>query len=336
MGEWEMCSFTDMQKYRIPNEVITAGDDNIRDLTTEYLRQENLGKGANSFVFKAKEKRTDKIVALKRIEHAQLKSKLPHDIFREVTILKNLNHEHVIKLLNVFIDSDPNALLLTFELCSYDLYKYIKAHQNATIKHDQVKCISVQMFRGLNYIHKNCIVHRDIKPQNLLVSDKGQLKIADFGLSRRISHLDKPSTPGAMTLYYQAPEILFEAAAGCVIVELMTKKPMFECTGQIDLIKKVCAVLGRPTHKNWPNFQDCRVFSQITVPNNNYNRLQDHLQSLKCGPAFQILSEIFVYDAKTRSSAEACVRHEWFEQAPFPAKTITWPETERFPYHMLQ
>lgn len=345
MDAWEMFSFMDMSKYRLPNDVITGGDDNIRELTSEFFRLSTLGEGPNSVVYKAKEKRTNKIVALKLIKHAKLKSKIPQEIFRETTILKNLDHEHVIKLLNIYIDPDPCFLLLTFELCSYNLSHFIDAHQNQTVKHDQVKCISVQMFRGLNYIHKNCIVHRDIKPSNLLVSETGQLKIADFGISRRFSHLDKPSSPAAMTLFYQAPEILFEAprysekvdiwSAGCVVVELLTKKPLFECRGQIDMVKKVCEILGRPTHQNWPGYQECKVLNSMHLPGNNYNKLSDHLRSLNCGPAHQILSEVFVYDPKVRSSAEACVRHEWFEQAPFPAKKITLPPRDRYD-RMLQ
>jgi serine/threonine protein kinase len=346
MDEWEMFSFMDMSKYRMPNEVFTGRVDNIRELTSEFLRQKKLGEGPNSVVYQAKEKKTDRVVALKLIKHSELKSRLPREIFREITILKNLNHEHVIKLLDVFIDSDPHYLLLTFELCSYDLSHFIQAHYNNIVQHNQVKCISLQLFRGLNFLHKNCIVHRDIKPQNLLVSENGQLKIADFGLSRRFSHLERPSTPGAMTLYYQSPELLFEAprytekvdiwSAGCVLAELMTKRPLFECRGQIDLIKKICEVLGRPTSKNWPGFNECRVAGQINLPNNNYNKLADHLQQLRCGPAYQILSSIFVYDSNVRSSAEDLVRHDWFEQAPFPAKKIELPEIERFDFRMLQ
>lgn len=345
MDEWEMYSFLDLSKYRLPNEIFTGYAGKFRPVESEFLRQEKLGEGPNSIVYKAKDKRDGKLIAIKIIDNHKLKVSVPKEIFRETTILRNLNHENIIKLIDVHTDSNPHHLLLVFELCSYDIGHYIKTYPGP-VKHDQVKCIILQLFKGLNYLHKDRIVHRDIKPQNLLVTESGQLKISDFGLSRRFSLIERPSTPGAMTLYYQAPEMLLGSrtysekvdiwAAGCVLVELMSKKPCFECRSELDLINKITHILGRPTHQTWPNYNQCRYADRIDFKANTYNTLADHLHDLDCGAAAAFLKEIFIYDPEVRASAEKCYKDDWFDQAPFPAKSIQLPKADLMGYPMLQ
>lgn len=331
----EMYSMTDLSVYHMPEEVFTGNTENIRPLDTEFLRQEQLGNGPNSIVYKVKEKKTGKVFALKVIEDIGLRSKLPKELFREITLLRNLNHDNIVKLHDVFLDSNPSSLLLVFEMCPYSLDKFIERYPLDYIKHDHVKCISRQLFKGLNYLHKNFIIHRDIKPANLLVSDKGQLKIADFGLSRKFSYVSRPSTPGRMTRWYQAPEMLLEAptyttkvdiwSAGCVVAELMTKRPFLPGQSDIQQLNLMIGILGCPTVKNWPKFHECRVPGRINLVGHPYNRLADHLQHVGCAAAHSLLSTIIMYDPDKRASAEECVRHDWFEQAPFPSKSIEFP-----------
>ena len=127
---------TDLSMYHLPEEVFTGNTANIRPLDTEFLRQEQLGHGPNSIVYRVKERKTGKIFALKVIEDIGLRLKLPKEIFREITLLRNVNYDHVVKLHDVFLDSNPSSLLLVFEMCPYSLDKYIERYPLDYIKHD--------------------------------------------------------------------------------------------------------------------------------------------------------------------------------------------------------
>lgn len=334
----EMVSMTDLTTYYMPDGVFTGSTENIRPLDTDYLRQEQLGTGPGSIVYRVKEKRTGNVYAIKVLQNVRFKSRLPKGLFRELTLLRCMNHENIIKLLDVYLDADPSTLLLIFELCPCTLSRFIDRYPKDSIAHDQVKCITRQLFKGLNYLHKSFVVHRDIKPQNLLISDTGQLKIADFGLSRRFSHTNRPSTPGTMTRWYQAPEMLLESstydekvdiwAAGCVLIELMTRKPFLAGESDLQQLNLVIGVLGKPTRQNMPRLGECRVPKTINLGGTPYNKLTDKLQILGCATAHSILSEIILWDPDKRLTAEQCLRHDWFELAPFPSPRIEFPRVQ--------
>lgn len=323
-----MYSMTDLCQYNLPAEIFFG---TLRT-STDFVREEQLGEGPKSIVYKVKDKANGKVFALKVIEGIPLASDLPKDTFREINILKSLDHENVIKLHEIVIGASSDSIGLVFECCRHPLDKYIEKYPGDYIRHDQVKCIAKQLFRGINYLHKNYIVHRDIKPSNLLITQSGMLKIADFGISRRFSHQDRPKTPGKMTRWYQAPEMLFEApdydtkvdvwSAGCVVVELMTKKPFLAGESDIQQINLMINVFGTPDKRAWPGFTQCKVYRSIRFQNQHFNRLADQLQRLGCAVALPLLSELFVYDPNKRASAEDCLRNDWFEQAPFPSKSI--------------
>lgn len=334
----EMTSMTDLTTYHMEDQVFIGSRENIRPLETEYLIQDSLGGGANSVVYKAKEKKSGAVHAIKVMTNAQIRNRLPKPLFREISLLRCMNHENIIKLLEINLDSDPSRLLLVFELCPLTLVKYIERYPRQSISHDQVKCITRQLFKALNYLHKSFIVHRDIKPENLLISDGGQLKVTDFGLSRRFSHINRPRTPGTMTRWYQAPEMLLEASeydekvdiwsAGCVLIELMTRKPFLAAESDIQQLNLIIDILGQPTIQNMPQLRRCRVPKRIRFEGPVCNRLADKLRQLGCAMADPLLSQIILWDSSKRISAEQCSLHDWFETAPFPSPKIELPAAQ--------
>lgn len=318
-----------MSPYTLPSELFLG---NLKS-STDFIREEKLADGPNSIVYKVKDKKNQKPYALKVILKVRLESDLTKEVFREISVLRNLDNDNVVKLHGFVLENAFDNICLVFEYCRESLDNYISQCTELDInRHDQLKCITKHMLRGLNYLHKNYIVHRDIKPSNLLISQDGHLKIADFGISRRFAHDNMPKSPWMMTMFYAAPEFIFEApeydekvdiwSAGCVIVELMTKGPFLPGEGQIPQMNLMINLLGKPDHNSWPGLSRCRVYKTQNLREQRRNNLTDRLQQLNCGSALDILSRMFVYDPDRRASAEECLKLDWFEVAPFPSKTV--------------
>lgn len=152
-------------------------------------------------------------------------------------------------------------LYLVFEFVDRDLKKHMDK-QVGPLDYAQVKSYTFQMIKGIEYCHNRGIMHRDLKPQNLLVSDAGQLKIADFGLARAFVPPVRPFTHEVVTLWYRPPEILLGEptyalpvdlwAVGAILVEMLNKRPLFPGDSEIDELFRIFRVMGTPNESNWP------------------------------------------------------------------------------------
>lgn len=131
----------------------------------------------------------------------------PVSCLREISILKKCCHENIVKLKEVVVGRELEKIYLVMEYCEQDLASLLD-NLEKPFTESEVKCIIIQLLRGLQYLHDNFIIHRDIKVSNLLLTDEGCLKIADFGLARTFTVPSKPMTPNLVTLWYRPPEVL--------------------------------------------------------------------------------------------------------------------------------
>jgi serine/threonine protein kinase len=170
-----------------------------------------------------------------------------------------LKHPNIVELSDVI--QSEGRLYLVFEFVDKDLKKYLEAC-NGPLSSQLIKSYSIQLLRGLEYCHVRGIMHRDLKPQNILVSRDGRLKIADFGLARAFVPPIRPFTHEVVTLWYRPPEILLGCktyalpvdmwAVGTIIAEMVTKRPLFPGDSEIDELFKIFRVLGTPNEETWP------------------------------------------------------------------------------------
>ncbi|KAF0029424.1 hypothetical protein F2P81_018529 [Scophthalmus maximus] len=169
-----------------------------------YIKLDKLGEGTYATVFKGRSKLTDNLVALKeiRLEHEE---GAPCTAIREVSLLKDLKHANIVTLHDIV--HTEKSLTLVFEYLDKDLKQYMDDCGNIMSMHN-VKIFLFQILRGLSYCHKRKVLHRDLKPQNLLINEKGELKLADFGLARAKSVPTKTYSNEVVTLWYRPPDVL--------------------------------------------------------------------------------------------------------------------------------
>ena len=288
----------------------------------------NIGEGTHGTVFKATHS-DGTLVALKKFK---ARDGISTSAYREMSILQGLDdHPHVVKLLEV---RTAPPLTLVFEYVTGDLSKRIRSLKKAGSHFEAFTICSLvrQLLSGLQHIHAQGIMHRDVKPANLLLSAEGLLKLADFGLARRF---DAPLRPigldgQVVTAWYRAPEVLFGApthgpevdlwSAGCILCELHTLRPLFPgkveegCGAQRDQMLHLLRLLGLPEQDAVQTWSLWPAISQEAATLPATDDLGAHLAracpsaAAKPNPdACRLISELLQWDPTKRISADAAL-----------------------------
>ncbi|EHA28499.1 hypothetical protein ASPNIDRAFT_189018 [Aspergillus niger ATCC 1015] len=280
-----------------------------------------IGAGTYGKVFKAIHVYTQKKVALKKIRMEGEKDGFPVTAVREIKLLQHLRNNNVVSLLEVMVER--NECFMVFEYLSHDLTGLIN-HPTFTLTAAHKKDLAKQMFEGLNYLHHRGVMHRDIKAANILISNRGQLKFADFGLARFFSksrQLDY--TNRVITIWYRPPELLLGEtrygpavdvwSAACVYVEMFTKKAVFPGEGgEISQLEKLYNSLGTPTRQEWPDIVEMPWF-ELMRPTERRKRIFEEVYREVLSPAaLDLVSQIFRYDPTKRPSTEEILSHPYF------------------------
>uniref|UniRef100_A0A8C4RFK4 Cell division protein kinase 5 n=1 Tax=Erpetoichthys calabaricus TaxID=27687 RepID=A0A8C4RFK4_ERPCA len=290
----------------------------------KYEKLEKIGEGTYGTVFKAKNRETHEIVALKRVRLDDDDEGVPSSALREICLLKELKHKNIVRLHDV-LHSDKK-LTLVFEYCDQDLKKYFDSC-NGDLDPEIVKSFMYQLLKGLAFCHSRNVLHRDLKPQNLLINRNGELKLADFGLARAFGIPVRCYSAEVVTLWYRPPDVLFGAklystsidmwSAGCIFAELANAgRPLFpgndcDCEnlpknmyflGSFFFFLKSATLLGTPTEEQWPtmtklpDYKPYPMYPAATSLVNVVPKLsatgRDLLQNLlKCNPVQRISAE---------------------------------------------
>ena len=246
------------------------------------------GKGAYGVVYKAMDKKTKEIVALKKNFDAFQNVTDSKRTYREITLLQELNgHDNIIKLLNVIKAENEKDIYLIFEFMETDLHTVIRSNILEPI-HKQF--VMYQLLKALKFIHSAGIVHRDLKPSNVLINSDACIKVCDFGLARSVMSLtgkDIIMTDYVATRWYRAPEVLLGStkynsqadmwSVGCIFGELLNGKPMFPGTSTLNQLNKILEITGKPNKEDILSIQS--ELAQNMLENIN-NIKQKNLKSL--------------------------------------------------------
>ncbi|KAM7346774.1 cyclin-dependent kinase 10 [Cochliomyia hominivorax] len=305
---------------------------------TEFEKLNRIGEGTYGIVYRARDTRTNEIVALKKVRMDQEKDGLPVSGLREITILKSCKHENIVNLLDVVVGKSLESIFLVMEYCEQDLASLLD-NMSQPFSESEVKCIILQVLQGLKYMHSRYIIHRDLKVSNLLMTDKGCVKIADFGLARLFGLPSGPMTPQVVTLWYRSPELLLGSptqttavdmwAVGCILGELLSHKPLLPGNTEIAQLELIIDLLGTPSESIWPDLTKMPALQNFTLKQHPYNNLRQKFQYLSAA-GLRLLNFLFMYDPKKRATAEECLHSTYFKEPPLPCDPKLMPT---FPQH---
>ncbi|KAJ4867027.1 Cyclin-dependent kinase D-3 [Raphanus sativus] len=304
-----------------------------KKVADRYLKQEVLGQGTYGVVFKATDTKTGETVAIKKIRIGKHKEGVNITALREIKMLKELKHPHIILLIDAF--PHKQNLHLVFEFMETDLEGVIR-DSNVFLSPADVKSYLLMTLKGLAYCHEKRVLHRDMKPNNLLIGPDGQLKLADFGLARIFGSPDRKFTHQVFARWYRAPELLFGAkqygaavdvwAAGCIFAELLLRRPFLQGNSDIDQLSKIFAAFGTPKADQWPDMKNLPDYVEYQfVPAPSLRSLFPTVSE----DALDLLSKMFTYDPKARISIKQALEHRYFTFAPSPTDPAKLPKPVR-------
>jgi len=303
-------------------------DDIDKHVLRRYEISTKLGKGAYGIVWKAMDKRTKEEVALKKIFDAFQNATDAQRTFREIMFLQELHdHENIIRLINVIRADNDRDIYLIFEHMETDLHAVIRANILEDV-HKQY--IIYQLLKALKYMHSGEVLHRDMKPSNLLLNSECLVKVADFGLARSIASFSKGDendeimTDYVATRWYRAPEILLGSqkytkgvdmwSIGCILGELLGGKPMFPGTSTMNQLIKIIEVTGPPSDEDIDAIKSPFAATMLdSLPPCATHSLRD-LYPDASKEALDMLRKLLMFNPDKRMSADEAVLHPYVVQ----------------------
>ncbi|KAG5222397.1 cyclin-dependent kinase [Salix suchowensis] len=299
----------------------------------EFERLNKIDEGTYGVVYRAKDKKTGEIVALKKVKMEKEREGFPLTSLREINILLSFHHPSVVDVKEVVVGSSLDSIFMVMEYMEHDL-KGLMESMRQPFSQSEVKCLMLQLLEGVKYLHDNWVLHRDLKTSNLLLNNRGELKICDFGLARQYGSPLKTYTHLVVTLWYRAPELLLGAkqysttidmwSLGCIMAELLSKEPLFNGKTEVDQLDKIFRILGTPNETIWPGFSKLPGV-KVNFVKHQYNLLRKKFPAMPftgspvlSDSGFDLLNKLLTYDPEKRITAEAALNHDWFREVPLP------------------
>ncbi|KAI4599909.1 TFIIH complex serine/threonine-protein kinase subunit kin28 [Pestalotiopsis sp. 9143b] len=304
----------------------------------KYVKGKKLGEGTYANVYLGY-LRSDpsELVAIKKIKvQKEYTEGMAPDAVREIKHLQELSHPNIITLHSVFSSKDQNLNLVLEFLPLGDLEMLVKDEKGIHYGAADIKAWAGMLTRGVWFCHENFVLHRDIKPNNLLIAADGEVKLADFGLARSFSDPYMPMTSNVITRWYRPPELLFGAkhysgavdiwSVGCVIAELVLRVPYMAGNTELEQIKLICDFVGTPTEDNWPGVTSLKGYTTAdkATPVQPRSHYQQWFGSL--GPdGIDLLMKTLILDPKKRITGREMLDHEWWRKEPKPTRKKDLP-----------
>jgi len=276
-------------------------------------------------------------VAIKKIKvQKEYTEGMAPDAVRELKHLQELRHPNIISLLSVFSSKDQNLNLVLEYLPLGDLEMLIRDAEHVRYGAADIKAWMGMLSRAVWFCHESFVLHRDIKPNNLLIAADGEVKLADFGLARSFADPHQLMTSNVITRWYRPPELLFGAkhysgavdvwSVGCVFAELVLRVPYLAGNTEVDQISLICKWVGKPAEDNWPGVSQLPEYTVPSEPSPPKDRGY-YAQTFGTigADGVDLLMKTLLLDPKKRITARDMLRHEWWHAEPKPTRKQDLP-----------
>ncbi|KAJ1512269.1 hypothetical protein HMI54_015828, partial [Coelomomyces lativittatus] len=320
-----------MDMHRIPDFLHTTTWIHRCPSVDEYEKLNRIDEGAYGVVYRARERKTGEVVALKKMKLDHEKYGFPVTALREIATLLACKHPHIINVRKIVMGTSLTSVFIVMDFLEHDLKTLLNLMPHPFTA-SEIKTLIRQLLKAVGHLHANWIFHRDLKTSNLLMNNVGEIKVADFGLARYFSDPPpRPLTQLVVTLWYRAPELLLGAteytsaidlwSVGCIFAEIVYREPLFPGQGELDQLDRIFKVLGRPPEsllslpqaKNL-HFQRFPEFSLLPTKFHVLTQLgRDLLEKLLC------------LDPNQRISAKEALLHPYFKEHPPPKDPSMFP-----------
>ncbi|XP_069678867.1 cyclin-dependent kinase 11B-like isoform X2 [Periplaneta americana] len=306
----------------------------------EFQTLNKIEEGSYGVVFRAMDKHTEEVVALKRLKMDKEKEGFPITSLREINTLLKAQHPNIVTVREIVMGSNMDKIFIVMDYVEHDLKSLMASmkQKNQFFSLGEVKCLMQQLLRAVAHLHDNWILHRDLKTSNLLLSHKGILKVGDFGLAREYGSPLKAYTSLVVTLWYRAPELLLGAkkystpidmwSVGCIFAELLSMEPLFQGKSEAQQLSRIFKTLGTPNEEIWPGFSNLPVVQKVKFVDYPTSQLRTRFSAMISDVGIGLMNRFLTYDPAQRISAEDAIHHDYFMEGPLPIDPSmfpTWP-----------
>ncbi|PKI82399.1 cyclin-dependent kinase [Malassezia vespertilionis] len=294
----------------------------------KYERLNHIEEGSYGVVSRARNKETGEVVALKQLKLDKEKHGFPITSLREIHALMEARHPHIVQLKELVVGDTLNKVYLVMEFVEHDM-KTLLGSMRTPFLQSEIKALMQQILAAVAYMHDRWIVHRDLKTSNLLMTNRGCVKIADFGLARMFGDPQRAMTSLVVTLWYRAPELLLGAevydtavdmwSVGCIFAELLLRVPLFPGKKETDQVSRIFRLLGRPTPERWPGYTalpNAATLGKSAAPSQSSLR---HRFRYTTDATLDMLERMLTLNPARRISSEDALKHVYFTESPLPA-----------------
>lgn len=299
-----------------------------------FEKLNHIDEGSYGWVSRARDIGTGEVVALKKLKMEGGADGFPIMALREIQTLKQTRHRHIVNLKEVVVGETAKDVYLVMEFVEHDL-KTLQEEMSEPFLPSEVKTLLLQITAGVDYLHDHWILHRDLKTSNILMNNRGEIRIADFGMARQFSDPPPPNlTQLVITLWYRAPELLlgttrYDSAIdvwsiGCIFGELVRKEPLLQGRAEADQLSKIFSLVGVPTEQSWPGFRRLPNARGLKLPSRSVSSLRTQFPLLT-GNGVDLLISLLSLDPLARPSTSEILSHPYFSEAPRPKSTAIFP-----------
>ncbi|EYU24090.1 hypothetical protein ABFS82_12G002200 [Erythranthe guttata] len=300
------------------------------EIDTKYIPIKPIGRGAYGVVCSSINRETNERVAIKKINNVFGNRIDALRTLRELMLLRCIKHENVICLKDVMIPTNLYGfkdVYLVYELMDTDLHQIIKSSQ--PLSNDHCKYFIFQLLRGLQYLHSANILHRDLKPGNLLVNANCELKICDFGLARTNKNNGQFMTEYVVTRWYRAPELLLSCdnygtsidiwSVGCILAEILGRKPIFPGTDSLTQLKLIISVLGSQSEADLDFIDNAKAKKFVRSLHFSKGTCFSSLYPYADPLAVDLLEKMLVFDPRKRIAVSEALCHPYISSLYDPS-----------------